>query len=150
MNAPLEPLSIPNSEIDQVHSLHAMLADAEAVLVGPDDRRQAIPEEVRRIFLSVLEHLERGQAVSIVPYQQDLTTQTAADLLNVSRQYLVSLLEGGELPFHKVGTHRRVYLRDLLAYKARRDRRRAEVLTELAREAVEAGIYDLVPEPDPE
>ena len=85
---------------------------------------------------------EVDKAVSVVPPAQ-LTTQQAADLLGVSRQYLVQgLLEKGKLPFYRVGTHRRVDLKDLLTFRAERDRARHEALNEMARRDVESGVYE--------
>ena len=86
---------------------------------------------------------EVDKAISVVPPAQ-LTTQQAADLLGVSRQYLVQgLLEKGKLPFCRVGTHRRVDLKDLLTFRAERDRARHEALNEMAKRDVESGVYDL-------
>ncbi len=79
-----------------------------------------------------------------MPVTQDLTTQRAADLLGISRPFFVKLPESGKLPFHLTGTHRRVYLKDLLAYKEHRDRERRDALDEMAREAEELGLYDKV------
>ena len=91
-----------------------------------------------------MQALARGQSVAVLHYDEELTTQQAADLLQVSRPYLVRLLEEGQIPYHQVGTHRRIYLRDLLAYKEQRDRRRAS-LRELRRASEALGLYD---EPD--
>lgn len=77
-----------------------------------------------------------------MPYRQELTTQEAADFLNMSRQFFVTLLERGELPFEKVGTHRRVRFKDVLEYKERRRAERRQALAELTALAEERGDYD--------
>ena len=81
----------------------------------------------------------------ILPSSQQLTTQDAANMVGVSRQYLVQLLEEDRIPFHKVLTHRRVYLRDLLEYRKQRDAGRRKMLDEIAQEAVADGVYDVIP-----
>ncbi len=83
----------------------------------------------------------RGRAFSVIPYDQMLSTQDAADMLNVSRPFLVKLLEAGKLPFTKVGTHRRVQYSDLLQYKNNMHRERPTMLAEIANISQEAGEY---------
>jgi len=112
------------------------------VLEGPDGQRQDLPDPLQRLFRQLVRVLARGEAVSIVPVHKELTTQQAADLLNVSRQYLVRLLDQDELPYHRVGTHRRIKFGDLMGYKRRRDRERRSGLDELTRLSQELGLYE--------
>lgn len=99
---------------------------ARCELVAQSGERTAIPEAVFRLLEVAAEVLARGDAVAIVPLRTELTTQQAANLLNVSRQYLVRLLDEGSLPSTKTGTHRRVRMDDLLRFKAKRDADRKE------------------------
>lgn len=88
---------------------------------------------IGQLMLDVLTHVAKGEMVTFVPYGAELTTKEAADLLNVSRPFLVSLLEAGAIPFHKVGSHRRVRASDLLDYRQRRHEERSDALADLQR-----------------
>lgn len=99
-----------------------------------------LPATAVRLLLDILGQMAAGNAVAITPLHPELTTQQAADLLNVSRPFLVGLLEEGKLPCRKVGTHRRVLYNDLMAYKQQEDQARRRVLNELAKQAQELGL----------
>ncbi|MCA9626420.1 MAG: helix-turn-helix domain-containing protein [Myxococcales bacterium] len=86
--------------------------------------------------------MARGDSITVVPVGQELTTQQAADLLNVSRQYLVRLLDDGQLAYRRTGKHRRLRVEDVLTFKEHRDRKRKAALGELARLSEEAGGYE--------
>jgi excisionase family DNA binding protein len=100
-----------------------------------------LPASLARLLADVVELLRRGDGVTVVPYQRELTTQQAADLLNVSRPYLIRLLDADCIPYRRLGTHRRLRLGDVVAYKARRDAERRVALDELTALSQEAGLY---------
>jgi excisionase family DNA binding protein len=107
------------------------------------ERAATIPATAYRLLVDILVQMSQGNAVSIVPIHAELTTQEAADLLKVSRPFLIKLLEAGEMPFHKIGKHRRIGFKDVVAYKERIDAERAAVLDELVAQAQELGMgYD--------
>lgn len=117
-------------------------AGTAAALVGPDGDQVSIPACAFAALRAVVEGMARGQTLTLIPQGAELTTQQAADLLHLSRPYLVRLLDAGEIPHHRVGTHRRVRVEDVLAYRERRDGRRRDALRELTRLSEElAGGY---------
>ncbi len=99
-----------------------------------------LPAAAFQMLQGVLSEMAQGHAVALLPLQAELTTQQAADLLRVSRPYLIGLLEDGKIPFRLVGQHRRVRLDDLLAYKRKDDEGRRRVADELTADAQELGM----------
>lgn len=106
-----------------------------------DDKNKAhrieLPTSALRLLVDILAELADGNAVKVVPIHAELTTQEAADLLNVSRPHLVKLLEEGVLPFHKTGKHRRVLFADLMRYREQREEASHAAMDELAKQAQE-------------
>ena len=105
------------------------------VQMDRDHEVVSLPASALRLLNHILVQMAQGNVVTVVPTQCEITTQQAADVLNVSRPFLIELLEKKELPFRKVGTHRRLALGDVMAYKNRIDAARMTVLDELAAEA---------------
>ena len=100
----------------------------------------AVPNVAISLLLEILTQMAQGNAVTLMPYHAELTTQQAADLVNVSRPFLVKLLESGELAHRMVGKHRRVLLQDVMKYKENIDRARNETLNELVAQAQELNM----------
>jgi excisionase family DNA binding protein len=146
-----EPVFAREEERSQVQALERLIGGdskqepcvrVTATIIGPRGTATVdLPDTIADLLGRIVHVLARGEAVSIVPVQTELTTQQAADFLNVSRQYLVRLLERGDIPFHKVGTHRRVTFGELLRYRRQRDAARQAALDELDRMSQEIGAY---------
>jgi excisionase family DNA binding protein len=116
--------------------------DGSVVILGAevDGEELRLPRDAVVLLARVLAYMANGQAVSVMPTHAELTTQQAANLLNVSRPYLIGLLEAGEIEFRKVGTHRRVRMQSLMDYKRQDDVRRREAADELSAETRELGL----------
>ncbi|MCA9413747.1 MAG: helix-turn-helix domain-containing protein [Candidatus Omnitrophica bacterium] len=99
-----------------------------------------LPETTVRLVVDLLSETSRGNPVAIMPLKTEFSTQQAANFLNVSRPFFVNLLEKGEIPFRKVGSHRRVRFDDLMRYKKKTDKRSLEALDELVTQAQDLGM----------
>ena len=136
----LDPSLIPE---DQLADLAKVFAKPNHIaLIDAQGNRTHLPEALFVHFARIVRLMSEGKAIVLVPENEAFTTQAAANYLGVSRQHLVDLLEKKEIPYHKVGTHRRVTFKDLLAYERKRDRTRREELDKLAEEVDAAGLYD--------
>ncbi len=123
------------------HSRAVNIAIVEEGVENIDDSPLLkLPPKVLRLFADLLGSLAQGKAVSIIPKELDLTTQEAAMFLNVSRPYFVRLLEEGKIPFHKVGTHRRVRFEDVVKYKDDRRQASHEAIQQLVDQAQELDL----------
>ncbi len=144
----LEPVQAPREDQAEIAELSTVLhapstaSDTHYDLIGPDGDRHRIPQAVVYVLARIAEVLARGDALTVVPVGAVMTTQQAADLLNVSRQYLVRLLDENKLPYDRTGKHRRLKIEDVLAYKQKRDAERDRNLDELAKLTEELGGYE--------
>jgi excisionase family DNA binding protein len=99
-----------------------------------------LPDIVVSLLSRILTETANGHAVSVIPIEAEMSTQQAADYLNVSRPYVVSLAEQGKIPFHRVGTHRRLRFQDVAEYKKRQDEESYAALAELQAQAQELNM----------
>lgn len=127
-----------SSEADQFDELLGHIdvlfeANQKPYLLCPDGERLELPDSALEALRVIIEAMADGRSITLVPHGKDLTSQEAADTLHVSRPHLIKVLDRGELPFHLVGTHRRIRIEDVLAYRDRRDAERDAALRELTR-----------------
>lgn len=137
-----EPIAVPESEERQVQELNRLLHRGRAALVSASGERVEFPDTLYEVLTRIVEILSRGQAVTLVPDNQVVTTQRAATILGMSRPFFIKLLEAGVMAHHRVGNQRRVYLRDVLDFARKREQERKAALDRLSRRALDAGLYD--------
>ena len=137
-----EQTILPPTDSALVHDVEVFLASHthSAALVA-DDQRVELPDEIFRVLAGVARAMADGRAVTVAPVSLRLTTSQAADMLGVSRQTLIRLLEAGKLPYEQPSRHRLLRLSDVLAYRNRRHGENRAILDELTRQAVEDGLY---------
>lgn len=117
-------------------------APGHVALTSGEGAHVELPTPLLKYLMQLLRLMQEGRPVAMVPLDEECTTQAAADYLGVSRQYLVDLLEDGVIPFHRVGTHRRVKFHHLLQYRKQRDGERREALSDVFAAIDDAGLYD--------
>lgn len=139
---PSEAESILAKETSRVLSARVQTADPLQLrmLDDPTGGTVKLPATAVRILIHILEEMARGNAVTLIPVHAELTTQEAADMLNISRPSLIQILDEGKIEYRRVGTHRRVRFEALMAYKRRADAERRAVLAELASYDQELGL----------
>ncbi|MGI8754450.1 MAG: helix-turn-helix domain-containing protein [Acidimicrobiales bacterium] len=132
-----------STNADQASAAAGALTDGRVVVLPAERGAQPVevPASAVRALAEVLEHMRRGESVRVVFDDEEITTQQAADLLKISRPYLVGLVDRGEIPSRKVGTRRRMKLSDVLLYREIDQAQRLKAVAELAAEAQELGVY---------
>ena len=136
-------LTVPDetdSELAATASRELARARKASISVRLDDGTDLhLPKAVTPLLFKILTEMGQGNAVTLIPLHAELTTQEAANLMNISRPYLNKLLDRGDIPHHKVGTHRRIRFEDLERFRGRREVERRKALEELAAQAQELG-----------
>ena len=139
----IEPVAATDAELPLARESSRRLARyvkrSQPLKVTPEDGKGAeaveLPASAVRLLVRLLSEMAAGNAVTLIPVHAELTTQQAADLLGVSRPFVIKQIESGKLPHRRIGTHRRVMFKDLMDFKRRIDADRAKALDELAAES---------------
>lgn len=127
------------STLDELHPKKTMDVEIE---IEETSERIKIPLKALRLLSQILKATSQGKPISIVPIATEMTTQAAAELLGCSRPHLVKLLEGGKIPFTKVGRHRRVKFEDVMKYKKQLKAKQEQFLKDMMKSDEELGLYD--------
>lgn len=137
---------LPSADTHALTLAETVLGSGHDVLLTDGMSLVPLPPELRALLADVVRAMRRGQAVTVAPLSQQLTTQQAADLLGVSRPTLVKLLEAGAMPYQTPGRHRRLRLSDVLTYQHTRRTQQRQAIKELASDAQDAQLYDVEPQ----
>ncbi len=116
--------------------------DQHPCLKSADGMEIRLPDAIFQVLVKVIEDMRNGRAIVLLPEDETFTTQAAANFLGMSRQHFVTLLESGQIPFHRVGSHRRVTFKDLRDYTKKRDADRRARLGGLFKKVKDADLYD--------
>jgi excisionase family DNA binding protein len=138
----IRPGSVDHRDLTILERSLAKKRGKTARLTGFDGHNIEIPSDLVEALLLIVHQLQTGNGVSIAALRAEVTTAETADLLNVSRPFVIKLLESGAMPFRKVGTHRRVRLTDVLEYRDRQDAVANAALNDMVRQAERHGLYD--------
>jgi excisionase family DNA binding protein len=122
--------------------LLALAQKGQPCLKGADGTEVLLPEPIYLLLMKIIQDMRSGRAIVLLPEDETFTTQAAANFLGMSRQHFVGLLESGKIPFHRVGSHRRVTFKDLRTFATTRDVERRARLGGLFQKVKDAGLYD--------
>lgn len=135
----IDPSLIPDDALAELAKVFAL--PGHVALIDEHGNRTHLPEALFAHFARIVRLMSERKAIVMLPEDEAFTTQAGANYLGMSRQFFVGLLEKGEIPFHRVGTHRRVTFKDLLEYEKKRDKTRREAMDRLTDEVIKAGLY---------
>jgi excisionase family DNA binding protein len=127
--------------LDRSHSRRIALVEEQAD--GSDSARLEVPPATLRLLSQILALMARQQTFVLYPESSELTTKQAAEILGVSRPFLIRVLESGDIPYRRIGRHRRVLMKDVLSYKQTTQIKRKAAMDELIKVSEEIGGYDL-------
>jgi hypothetical protein len=136
-----EPISIRPQDVATLSEISRVLHSGSATLTGSNGEHVAIPAPLYELLKDVVRLMEDGKSMTVVPEDQEFTTERAAELLGMEHHYLIRELDDGIIPYRLVGKNRRVALRDVLVYAKRQAEMRV-ALAQMSRDAFEAGLYD--------
>ena len=137
-----ERVDFPKDAILQAQLESVLTSETDPVCLQSGDNIIELPRTLNEVLVRIVKSMGTNQSIYIVDDKQAVTTSVAADYLGVSRQYCVRILERGDIPCHYVGTHRRIYLKDVLSYLNHRTIERKAALDSMTRELVDAGLDD--------
>jgi len=137
-NDRIDPSELTSTEVEQL----SKLLDERPCLRGREGYEMPLPDPIFHLLVRVVNAMRRNEVVVLLPENETLTTKSAADVLGVSRPHLIGLLKDGKIPYHMVGSHRRVRLKDVRAYQSVRDLERRKALGRLFDRISELGLYD--------
>ena len=141
-----EPVTAAEQDNAALQKLDAKIRDMaedSAMIVGPDGEQLRLPASAFTVLAQTVHHMAQGRSVTLKSFGPEVSTYVAAELLNVSHEFLVGHLLGKELPCHVSGTFQSIKLDDVLVYRELRDQRELEAIQEMADIAQELGIYDM-------
>ena len=137
-------LQPPNTENEkrELENLFNNLPDISNISIYSNGKEMQIPYSIPVVLCEVIKTLNYGNSITLIPMDKELTTQQAADLLNVSRPYLIKLLENNEISYRKTGSHRKILMQDLMEYREKRNDNRKTKIEKLSQLSQEFNLYD--------
>lgn len=141
-HTPIAASETERTTLSQIEQLLARSSAAESLIIeGPDGTRIPIPQSLLHVLHQLVHYMTHDRPVTVLTFSRELTTQQAADILNVSRPFLVEqLLDTGQIPYSMTGTHRRIAFDDVMAFKQQRDAKRRRTLRELSQTSQQLGL----------